>query len=185
MRLSERRFQREDLREQLHAPVQEVQQQMPQQWPPQWGVNWGASQYEAFYESLVQSARQRKRRHCSTFQRSAAMPHQHPATPGVSPEMDTGVARLPNEPNAHIDDDCGADESTHESSKKQRTDKEAADDIIGEPPMKKQRTSDDITWEPPMETEATSDDVAVKQEEPTNVARGGGIFVFSQARGKS
>ena len=113
------------------------------------------------------------------------MPHQHPATPGVSPEMDTGVSRLPNEPNAHIDDDCGADESTHESSKKQRTDKEAADDIIGEPPTKKQRTYGDITWEPPMETEATSDDVAVKQEEPTNVARGGGFFVFSQVRGKS
>ena len=98
------------------------------------------------------------------------MPHQHPATPGVSPEMDTGVSRLPNEPNAHIDDDCGADESTHESSKKQRTDKEAADDIIGEPPTKKQRTSDDG---------------AVKQEDPTNVARGGRFFVFSQARGKS
>ena len=65
--------------------------------------------------------------------------------------------------------------------KKQRT----SDDIIWEPPLKKQRTSDDIIWEPPMETEGTSDDVAVKQEEPTNVARGGGFFVFSQARGKS
>ena len=163
MRLSERRFQREDLREQLHAPVQEVQQQMPQQWPPQWGVNWGPSQYEAFYESLVQSARLRKRRHCSTFQRSAAMPHQHPATPGVSPEMDTELSRLPNEPKARIDDDCGADDSTHEP-------KLPWDDIFSEPPTKKQRTSDDV---------------AVKQEDPTNVARGGRFFVFSQARGKS
>ena len=43
------------------------------------------------------------------------------------------------------------------------------------------------------ENGGTSDDVAVKQEHPTNVAnknvlvkdRGGGFFVFSQARGKS
>ena len=191
---------------------------MPQQWPPQWEVNWGSSQYEPHYTSqvphhappgLLQSARLRKRGHFSAFRRSAAMPHQHPATPRVSPEMDTELSRLPNEPKARIDDECGADESTHESStcieeamnnqlpwddiiweppmKKQRT----SDDIIWEPPLKKQRTSDDIIWEPPMETEGTSDDVAVKQEHPTNVANknvlvkdtGGGFFGFSQARG--
>ena len=124
---------------------------MPQQWPSQWGVNWGSAQYETFYTSLMQTALLRKRG------------HQHPATPGVSPEMDTELSRLPNEPKARIDDDCGADDSTHEP-------KLPWDDISSEPPTKKQRTSDDV---------------AVKQEDPTNVARGGRFFVFSQARGKS
>ena len=77
--------------------------------------------------------------------------------------MDTELSRLPNEPKARIDDDCGADDSTHEP-------KLPWDDISSEPPTKKQRTSDDV---------------AVKQEDPTNVARGGRFFVFSQARGKS
>ena len=124
---------------------------MPQQRPSQWGVNWGSAQYETFYTSLMQTALLRKQG------------HQHPATPGVSPEMDTELSRLPNEPKARIDDDCGADDSTHEP-------KLPWDDISSEPPTKKQRTSDDV---------------AVKQEDPTNVARGGGFFVFSQARGKS
>ena len=124
---------------------------MPQQRPSQWGVNWGSAQYETFYTSLMQTALLRKRG------------HQHPATPGVSPEMDTELSRLPNEPKARIDDDCGADDSTHEP-------KLPWDDIFSEPPTKKQRTSDDV---------------AVKQEDPTNVARGGRFFVFSQARGKS
>ena len=75
---------------------------MPQQRHSQWGVNWGSAQYETFYTSLMQTALLRKRG------------HQHPATPGVSPEMDTELSRLPNEPKARIDDDCGADDSTHE-----------------------------------------------------------------------
>ena len=155
---------------------------MPQQRPSQWGVNWGSAQYETFYTSLMQTALLRKQG------------HQHPATPGVSPEMDTELSRLPNEPKARIDDDCGADDSTHEP-------KLPWDDISSEPPTKKQRTSDDcgadestheptlpwddIFWEPPTKKQRTSDDVAVKQEDPTNVARGGRFFVFSQAMGKS
>ena len=124
---------------------------MPQQRPSQWGVNWGSAQYETFYTSLMQTALLRKRG------------HQHPATPGVSPEMDTELSRLPNEPKDRSDDDCGADESTHEPT----------------------LPWDDIYWEPPTKKQRTSDDVAVKQEDPTNVARGGRFFVFSQARGKS
>ena len=99
---------------------------MPQQRPSQWGVNWGSAQYETFYTSLMQTALLRKRG------------HQHPATPGVSPEMDTELSRLPNEPKARIDDECGADESTHESS------------TCIEEAMNNQLPWDDIIWEPPM-----------------------------------
>ena len=162
IRLSRPRFQTDGTREQSHTQVQEVEQQMPQQRPSQWGVNWGSAQYETFYTSLMQTALLRKQ--------------------DIS------------KPKARIDDDCGADDSTHEP-------KLPWDDISSEPPSKKQRTSDDcgadestheptlpwddIFWEPPTKKQRTSDDVAVKQEDPTNVARGGRFFVFSQARGKS
>ena len=103
-------------------------------------------------------------------------------------------SRLPNGPEARIDDDSDSDESTDESS---TCAEEAMNNrwasIIAEPPLKKQRTSDDIIPEPPMKKQRTPDDVAVKQEHPKNVANknvlvkdtGGGFFGFSQARGKS
>ena len=80
--------------------------------------------------------------------------------------MDTELSRLPNEPKARIDDDCGADESTHESStciEEAMNNQLPWDDIIWEPPMKKQRTSDDIIWEPPLKKQRTSDDIIWKR----------------------